>query len=101
MIQQIRYFMKLEATGGIVLLFFAAFAVLWANTLLVSFILIFLNPVIVKLGSLVEINKPLLMWVNDGFMAIFFVIVGLEVKRELLVGAISSYQRAIFPVVGH
>lgn len=42
MIQQIRYFMKLEATGGIVLLFFAAFAVLWANTLLVSFILIFL-----------------------------------------------------------
>lgn len=72
MIQQIRYFMKLEATGGIVLLFFAAFAVLWANTPFSQLYFDFLDaPVIVKLGSLVEINKPLLMWVNDGFMAIF------------------------------
>ena len=40
------------------------------------------------------------MWVNDGFMAVFFILVGLEVKREMLVGALSSYQKAIFPAIG-
>ncbi|PJG82662.1 Na+/H+ antiporter NhaA [Caviibacterium pharyngocola] len=101
MVRYIRYFMKLEAAGGMILLFAAAFAVLLANTPLRDYYFSFLDaPVIIQFGSIVEINKPLLMWVNDGFMAVFFVLVGLEVKREMLVGAISSYQRAVFPAVG-
>ena len=39
------------------------------------------------------------MWVNDGFMAVFFVLVGMEVKREMLEGSLSSYQQAIFPAI--
>ncbi|WP_040976445.1 Na+/H+ antiporter NhaA [Necropsobacter massiliensis] len=101
MVQYIKYFMKLESSSGIMLLFFAAFAILLANTPLSHFYFDFLDaPVVVQFGSLVEINKPLLMWVNDGFMAVFFILVGLEVKRELLIGAISSYQKAIFPAIG-
>lgn len=98
MVRYIRYFMKMEAAGGMLLLFFAAFAILLANTPLSRFYFSFLDaPVVIQFGSIVQINKPLLMWVNDGFMAVFFVLVGLEVKRELLTGAISSYQKAIFP----
>lgn len=100
MVRYIRYFMKMEAAGGMLLLFFAAFAILLANTSLSRFYFSFLDaPVVIQFGSIVQINKPLLMWVNDGFMAVFFVLVGLEVKRELLTGAISSYQKAIFPAI--
>ncbi|MEE6068865.1 Na+/H+ antiporter NhaA, partial [Avibacterium paragallinarum] len=69
MVRYIRYFMKLEAAGGMLLLFFAAFAILLANTPLSRFYFSFLDaPVVIQFGSIVEINKPLLMWVNDGFM---------------------------------
>lgn len=100
MVQYIKYFMKLEAASGVLLLAFAALAILLANTPLSHFYFNFLDlPVVIQIGAF-SINKPLLMWVNDGFMAVFFILVGLEVKRELLVGAISSYQRAIFPAMG-
>ncbi|MDY4279898.1 MAG: Na+/H+ antiporter NhaA [[Pasteurella] mairii] len=100
MVQYIKYFMKLEAASGVLLLAFAGLAILLANTPLSHFYFDFLDlPVVIQIGAF-SINKPLLMWVNDGFMAIFFILVGLEVKRELLVGAISSYQRAIFPAMG-
>ncbi len=96
----IRQFLQMEAAGGILLLFFSVGAVIFANSPLRDHYFSFLNaPVIIQFGSIVELNKPLLMWVNDGFMAIFFVLVGLEVKREMLIGAISSYQKAIFPAI--
>ncbi|MBN6712137.1 Na+/H+ antiporter NhaA, partial [Haemophilus haemoglobinophilus] len=96
----IQQFLKMEAAGGILLLVFSVTAVIFANSPLRDYYFSFLNaPVVIQFGSIVEIHKPLLMWVNDGFMAIFFVLVGLEVKREMLVGAISSYQRAIFPAI--
>ena len=59
----------------------------------------FLNlPVSLQIGSF-SINKTLIHWINDGFMAVFFVLVGMEVKKELFEGALSSYQQAIFPAI--
>lgn len=96
----LKKFLKLESAGGILLLIFASFAMVLANSPLSNMYFGFLDtPVSIQIG-LFSIHKPLLMWVNDGFMAIFFILVGLEVKRELLVGALSSYQRAIFPAIG-
>ncbi|MDG6363370.1 Na+/H+ antiporter NhaA [Glaesserella parasuis] len=100
MIQHIRKFLQLESASGILLLAFAMFAMLFANTPLKDLYFDFLSmPVSIQIG-LFSIYKPLLMWVNDGFMAVFFVLIGLEVKREMMVGAISNYQRAIFPAIG-
>lgn len=100
MLHSIKNFLKLESAGGILLLIFATFAMVLANSPLSKMYFSFLDmPVSIQIG-LFSIHKPLLMWVNDGFMAVFFVLVGLEVKRELLVGALSSYQRAIFPAIG-
>lgn len=100
MIQQFKKFLQLESASGILLLAFAVLAMVFANTPLKDLYFDFLSmPVSVQIG-LFSIHKPLLMWVNDGFMAVFFVLVGLEVKREMMVGAISSYQKAIFPAIG-
>lgn len=100
MIEKIQQFFKLETAGGILLLAFACLAILFANTPLSQYYFDFLEmPVSLQIGAF-SIYKPLLMWINDGFMAVFFILVGLEVKRELLVGAISTYQRAIFPAIG-
>ena len=100
MIEKIQQFFKLETAGGILLLAFACLAIVFANTPLSQYYFDFLEmPVSLQIGAF-SIYKPLLMWINDGFMAVFFILVGLEVKRELLVGAISTYQRAIFPAIG-
>lgn len=99
MLTLFKNFLKLESASGILLLIFAAIAILMANTPLSSLYFGFLDiPVVIQVGAL-AIDKPLLMWVNDGFMAIFFTLVGLEVKREMLVGSLSSYQKAIFPAI--
>ncbi|MCK3655298.1 Na+/H+ antiporter NhaA [Pasteurellaceae bacterium Macca] len=100
MILSMKKFFQLESATGILLLAFASLAIALANSPLQEVYFDFLSlPVSVQIGAF-SIHKPLLMWVNDGFMAVFFVLVGLEVKREMLVGAISSYQRAIFPAIG-
>ena len=56
------------------------------------------TPVELKVGAL-EINKNMLLWINDALMAVFFLLVGLEVKRELVLGSLASRQRAAFPVI--
>lgn len=100
MIKKLKQFLELESASGILLLIFASLAILWANTPIKDLYFDLLDmPVKILIGSF-SIDKPLLMWINDGFMAIFFALVGMEVKRELMVGAISSYQRAIFPAIG-
>ena len=99
MIKQILNFFKLEAASGILLFTFALCAILFANSGLKDCYFHFLDiPIVVQIGEFI-INKPLLLWVNDGFMAVFFVLVGMEVKRELFEGTLSSYQRAIFPAI--
>ncbi|AYO61981.1 pH-dependent sodium/proton antiporter [Aeromonas salmonicida subsp. salmonicida] len=92
-------FLKLEAASGIILIMAAVLAMILANSGLASGYQAFLDtPVQVRIAAL-DINKPLLLWINDGFMAIFFLLVGLEVKREMLEGALSSRVQATFPAI--
>jgi NhaA family Na+:H+ antiporter len=93
-------FFKLESAGGILLMLAALLAIIFANSPLAGFYeLILSTPVVVKVGAL-EIAKPLLLWVNDGLMAIFFFLVGLELKRELIEGELSDKRNIILPGVG-
>ncbi|TDB57155.1 Na+/H+ antiporter NhaA [Photorhabdus khanii] len=95
----IRQFLKLEAAGGLLLIIAAIIALIMANSPLQGIYQQFLNiPVAVQFSAL-EINKPLLLWINDGLMAVFFLIVGLEVKRELLEGSLAGRDKAVFPVI--
>nr|WP_233169392.1 Na+/H+ antiporter NhaA [Serratia sp. ASV30] len=95
----IRQFLRQEAAGGIILIAAAVVALIMANTPVQGLYQAFLNlPVAVSIASL-EIAKPLLLWINDGLMAIFFLVVGLEVKRELLQGSLAGREKAIFPAI--
>ncbi|OBU13114.1 Na+/H+ antiporter NhaA [Morganella psychrotolerans] len=95
----IRQFLKLEAAGGILLIIAALVALIMANTPLSVVYQQFLDiPVAVKFSAL-EIDKPLLLWINDALMAIFFLVVGLEVKRELMVGSLAGRDKAMFPAI--
>jgi NhaA family Na+:H+ antiporter len=93
-------FFKLESSGGILLMFASILAMIFANTSLNYYYDLFLStPVAVQVGSL-EIAKPLLLWINDGLMAVFFFLVGLELKRELVDGELSDKKNIILPAVG-
>nr|WP_314265254.1 Na+/H+ antiporter NhaA [uncultured Moellerella sp.] len=95
----IRQFLKLEAAGGLLLIIAAIAALIMANTPLQGLYQQFLDiPVGIKFAAL-EIDKTLLLWVNDFLMAIFFLVVGLEVKRELLEGSLAGRDKAIFPAI--
>ena len=88
-------FAKQASAGGIVLLACAVVALLWANSPLGEYYFrLWSTPVEVRFGNLVDIDKPLLLWINDGLMAVFFFLVGMEIKRELLVGELRSPRKA-------
>ena len=100
MLTTLREFLRLEAAAGIVLACAAAVALVLANSPLATFYDALLDvPAVVGVGAL-EIRKPLLLWLNDGWMAIFFFLVGLEIKRELLEGELSDRRAAALPVIG-
>ncbi|NNE61651.1 MAG: Na+/H+ antiporter NhaA [Woeseia sp.] len=100
MLQVIRHFLKLESASGILLVTAAILAMIAANSPLAwlydSLITI---PFEIRLGE-VGIDKPLLLWINDGLMALFFLLVGLELKREIVCGQISSLRKAALPLAG-
>jgi len=94
-----REFFKLEAAGGILLLVAAALAMVLKNSPFGEIYDAFLDvPVQLRVGAL-DIDKPLLLWINDGLMAVFFFTIGMEVKREILVGELSDLRQTILPVV--
>jgi NhaA family Na+:H+ antiporter len=93
-------FFRSEPASGILLMLAAALAMIFANTSLSSYYdLILSTPLEVRVGS-VGIDKPLLLWINDGLMAIFFFLVGLELKRELVEGELSDKRNIILPGIG-
>ena len=90
-------FIKKESTPGILLIIITILALLFENTFMHDFYTSFLHtPVEIRFGDL-QIAKPLLLWVNDGLMAIFFFVIGLEVKREIKGGHLSSLSLVTLP----
>ncbi len=88
-----------KTAPGILLCLAALAALIFANTPLQDIYAGFKNiPVVFQAGGF-SIDKPLLLWINDGLMAIFFLLIGLEIKRELLDGHLSSREKAILPAI--
>ncbi|MCG6873438.1 MAG: Na+/H+ antiporter NhaA [Gammaproteobacteria bacterium] len=100
MLSTVQSFLKLESAGGILLMVSAALAMLLANSSLAP-LYNGLNdlPVAIQVGSF-SIAKPLLLWINDGLMAVFFFLVGLELKRELYEGELNGWDRISLPLLG-
>ena len=93
-------FFKLESAGGILLMGTAVLAIIVANSPFERYYALLLDtPVEIRIGAL-QIAKPLLLWINDGLMAIFFFLVGLELKRELVEGELSDKRNIILPGAG-
>ncbi len=91
-------FLERDSSVGVLLMIATGLAMLFANTQLEGVYNYFLDtPVEVRLGRNLHIAKPLLLWINDGLMAIFFLLIGLEVKREVLVGQLSSRAQIALP----
>src|SRR5918995_5114740 len=87
----LRSFMDSEASGGLTLMFVAALALLIANSPLASLYFDLLHRYVFGLS--------VLHWINDGLMAAFFLLVGLEIKREFLDGQLSTWSRRVLPGV--
>ena len=97
--KKIETFIKSESTAGIVLIIVTLMALFLQNSPLSAYYNNFLHThVEVRFGNL-QIAKPLLLWVNDGLMAIFFFLIGLEVKREVLTGHLSSISKVALPTI--
>jgi Na+:H+ antiporter, NhaA family len=91
-------FTRLEAAGGLVLLFCAVAALTWSNSPWSdSYFNLWQTPFTIGFGDS-TISKPLLLWINDFLMAIFFLLVGLEIKREILVGELADMRKAALPI---
>ncbi len=99
-LKTLQSFLKLEAASGILLMFAAVLAMIIANSPLNIYYDLLLDvPVKVAVGNF-EIAKPLLLWINDGLMAMFFLLVGLELKREFLEGDLSQPGQITLPAIG-
>ena len=103
----VREFFQMASAGGIMLVIAAVIALIIANSPLYPFYDYILNGMKFKIGfdSIdgqgfeLEVKKSILLWINDGFMAIFFFLVGLEIKREVVSGELSTRARALLPAI--
>lgn len=97
-LERLRAFLRLEASGGILLMMAAAAALILANSPLGHLYVGFQEiQGSVQVGALI-ISKPLLLWVNDLWMAVFFFLVGLEIKREFLEGQLANRSELLLPI---
>ena len=93
-------FVKIESFSGILLMITTLIALIWANSPYgESYASIWQYKVGFTTDGF-ELNKPLILWINDGFMAVFFFLIGLEIKRELLIGELNSVKKIAFPLFG-
>lgn len=96
----LKEFLRLEAAGGILLFATAMLGLAVANSALSGYYDALLETTVaIQVGGL-SISKPLILWINDGLMAIFFFLIGLEVKREALEGELSSPDQIVLPALG-
>ena len=101
LLKPINEFLHQEASGGILLIICTVIALAWANSpWFDSYHHLWHTHLVVNLGNLLKLDYSIHHWINDGLMAIFFFTVGLEIKRELLVGELSSMQKASLPIAG-
>ncbi len=99
LIDRTNAFLRHEAASGVVLLAAAILALALSNSPLAwTYDALLHTPASVRIGDY-SLDKSLLHWINDGLMAIFFFLIGLEVKRELLVGDLSTVRRAVLPLI--
>lgn len=90
-------FLKTESASGVVLMIAAVLALMWANSAAAPLYDSILATKLAVTAGGVGLDKPLILWINDGLMAIFFLLVGLEIKREVLEGELSSPAKAMLP----
>ena len=98
LVRPFQEFANLEASGGILLIGCTVAALIWANSPWAGsyFHLWHTNLTFDRIGGLLA--KPLHFWINDGLMALFFLLIGLEIKRETLVGELASFRKAALPI---
>ena len=95
--QYFRKFLDNSQSSGILLIFCVVISLMIANS---SFGEAFQNLLDTKIGTeIFHLNYPISIWINDGLMAIFFLLVGLEIKREIVEGELSSFSNASLPIV--
>ena len=96
----IKHFIKLESSSSIILFFVSIIAIVWANSSFGNLYEELWNHkfTIGFADTSFHLSKPLILWINDGLMAIFFFVVGLEVKREILLGELTTLRKAALPL---
>ncbi|WP_053992393.1 Na+/H+ antiporter NhaA [Mangrovimonas sp. TPBH4] len=98
LVTPIAKFVKIESLSGVLLFTATIAALIWANSpYATSYQKIWTHHIGFEIGSF-ELSKPLSLWVNDGLMAIFFFLIGLEIKREILLGELNSLKKASLPI---
>ncbi|WP_338732175.1 Na+/H+ antiporter NhaA [Mangrovimonas cancribranchiae] len=93
-------FVKIESFSGLLLLAATVLALIWSNSPFADSYTALWDYKVGITTEAFELNKPLILWINDGLMAIFFFLIGLEIKREFLIGELNSPKKIGFPLVG-
>jgi NhaA family Na+:H+ antiporter len=97
--QALREFLRLESAGGLILVSAAILAMVLANSPLQDLYTKFLSLNLTVTVEDFGVSKPILLWINDGLMAVFFLLVGLELKREVVEGQLSSADQIVLPAM--
>jgi len=100
MFRDIFDFIKQESAGGVILLIVAVIALILENTPIAPYYNHFLNAKLTLTFDGIGLSKPLILWINDGLMVVFFLLVGLEIKREAYEGELNSLRKSTLPIVG-